>query len=238
MTSNSYKPLILMVEDEAAIRDMLRFSLSSAGFSVADAASAKEALCFLKNQQPSLILVDWMLPEQSGVEFIKGLKKNKDFRNIPIIMLTARAEEENKIKGLEVGADDYMTKPFSPKELIARIKTVLRRGVLYTPGNVLCLGPLKLDAEKHELTINDDLIDLTAMEFKLLEFFLTHQNKTYSRDRLMSKVWGYNAYIDERTVDVQVRRLRNKLKSYACDHLIKTIRGLGYQLSYEEKSEK
>ena len=238
MTIKNPNPLILMVEDEAAIRDMLRFSLSSAGFSVADAASAKEALCFLNSQQPSLILVDWMLPEQSGVEFIKGLKKNKDFRNIPIIMLTARAEEENKIKGLEVGADDYMTKPFSPKELIVRIKTVLRRGVLYTPGNILCLGLLKLDAEKHEVIISGDLIDLTAMEFKLLEFFLTHQNKTYSRDRLMSKVWGYNAYIDERTVDVQVRRLRNKLKPYACDHWIKTIRGLGYQLSYEDKSER
>lgn len=222
---------ILIIEDESAIRDMIRFALTPAGFNTAEAGNVAEAEQQLSQQLPHLILLDWMLPGMSGIEFAKKLKRDAVTQNIPIIMLTARAEEENKVKGLEVGADDYITKPFSPLELIARVKTVLRRGPLISLEGIIQLNPLSLNVNAQTLHINSELINLSPIEYKLLHFFMTHQDRTYSRDQLLDYVWGRNHYIDERTVDVQIRRLRSRLKPFACDHYLKTMRGSGYQFT-------
>jgi two-component system phosphate regulon response regulator PhoB len=223
--------IILVVEDEIAIRDMLQFVLAPAGFKIMEAGDIKDAEKQIAKHIPDLILLDWMLPGMNGIDFAKQLKRHSLTKNIPIIMLTARAEEENKIRGLEVGADDYITKPFSPRELIARIKTVLRRGVLTTPEDIIQVNELFLDKNTHKVSIKSELLELTPIEYKLLHFFMTHQNRIYSREQLLHHVWGGEHDIDERTVDVQVRRLRSRLKPFACDHYIKTMRGSGYQFT-------
>lgn len=223
--------IILIVEDESAIRDMLQFALAPAGFVVKEAANVKEAEQQILKQLPNLILLDWMLPGMNGIDFAKKLKQHANTKNIPIIMLTAKAEEEHKIKGLEIGADDYITKPFSPRELIARIKTVLRRGVLMTPEGQIEVNDLSIHTNTHQVFIKDKKVSLAPLEYKLLLFFMTHQNQVYTREQLLNHVWGGENYIDERTVDVHVRRLRQRLKAYGYDSLIKTIRGSGYQFS-------
>lgn len=220
---------ILVIEDEKAIRDMLKFALPKERFNFLEAERPSQAKAILSQQMPDVILVDWMLPESSGVDFVKWLKAQENYRNIPIVMLTAKAEESQKIKGLESGADDYVTKPFSPKELIARIQAVLRRGVYKSPQDELLIENLKLNTQNKTVTINKQLLELSRNEYALLAFFVSHPNKTYSRQQLLDFVWGQLAELDERSVDVQIRRLRDKLKPFDYHQKIKTIRGFGYQ---------
>ncbi len=223
---------ILVVEDEEAINEMLVMILEQAGFKVFSAMSAEAAQTILgEDMIPNLILLDWMLPDINGIEFAKQLKKDSLYQEIPIILLTARGEEEDKIKGLEMGADDYVTKPFSPRELIARIKAVIRRSHKFLNEGVLTTHTLRLDIEQHRLMIGHQKVDLSPMEFKLLQFFMSHQNKVYSRTQLLDRVWGRNIYIEERTVDVHIRRLRKILEKYDQKHLIQTVRGFGYRFS-------
>lgn len=233
-TTSMAQTRILVVEDETAIRDMIKFSFNNTGFIVLEAETVEQAKTIVQQSIPSLILLDWMLPGQSGISFIHWLKKQKEYVDIPIIMLTAKAEEENRVLGLEAGADDYVTKPFSPLELIARIKSVLRRGPIADPKGQITVGSLCLDIYSHSASMNGAALTLTRNTYDLLHFFMTHPNRTYSRDQLINFVWGLTAYIDERTVDVQIRRLRDELKPYNQHHLIKTIRGVGYQFSSEE----
>ena len=224
-------PTILVVEDEAAIREMLNFSLGRAGFDVHEAADARQAQDMINQQVPDLILLDWMLPGTSGVDLAHKLRHNTRTRELPIILLTARGEEENKIKGLEAGADDYVTKPFSTQELIARIRAVLRRTV--SPGNedIIKIGELSLDTVSHRVMVKETPVELGPTEFRLLHFFMSHAERVFSRSQLLDQVWGNNVYIEERTVDVHIRRLRRALESYACDKYIQTVRGAGYRFS-------
>jgi len=228
---------ILMVEDEAAIRDMVRFALPSNQFTLRCAEHVDQALQELEQKLPDLILMDWMLPGKSGVALTEELKNSTRYRDIPIIMLTAKAEEDDKVTGLYSGVDDYVTKPFSPRELIARIQTVLRRAKRGESTETVTFLQLSLDMDQRKAMINNDTLPLTALEFRLLAFFLAHPKRTYSRDQLISLVWGDSVYIDERTVDVQIRRLRNCLKPYNYHHFIKTVRGVGYQFCQEQQGE-
>jgi two-component system phosphate regulon response regulator PhoB len=224
---------ILIVEDEGPIRDMIRFALESADFEVIESENTKAAEQLIVQRIPDLILLDWMLPGTSGIQFTRQLKSNPNTRDIPIILLSAKAEEDNKIKGLETGADDYITKPFSPRELIARIRTVLRRGILITSTGVIRVDDLEINTLTHQVTIQNTLIELAPIEYKLLYFFLTHQNRVYTREQLLDHIWGGENYIDDRTVDVQIRRLRSRLKSHGYDSYIKTVHGTGYQFKGE-----
>jgi two-component system, OmpR family, phosphate regulon response regulator PhoB len=225
---------LLIVEDEEAIRDMLRFSLPANEFSLLDAENIDQAIRLLSNRIPDLIILDWMLPGKSGIDFLKWIKQQELLKQIPIIMLTAKAEEENKIKGLMAGADDYITKPFSITELTARIKTVLRRGILVSPENEVRINQLILNIAKHTVSVEDQSIKLMPNEYKMLHFFMTHPNKTYTREQLINYIYGASVYIDNRSIDVQVKRLRHKLKPYGYDQLIQTVRGVGYQLIQEQ----
>lgn len=223
---------ILVVEDEDAIREMLVMVLEQASLSVKSVANAEEAQIFLADKTaPDLILLDWMLPGISGVNLAKRLKKDDLFKQIPIILLTARGEEEDKVKGLEIGADDYVTKPFSPKELIARIKAVLRRSGKSLENEVLQVANITLDINKHHLTIDNKTVAISPTEFKLMHFFMTHQENVYSRSQLLDQVWGRSAYIEERTVDVHIRRLRKILLAFNKADLIQTVRGFGYRFT-------
>jgi two-component system phosphate regulon response regulator PhoB len=224
-------PSILVVEDEAAIREMLNFSLGKAGFSVQEAADARQAQDMMNKSVPDLVLLDWMLPGISGVDLANKLRQAKRTHNVPIIMLTARGEEENKIKGLEAGADDYVTKPFSTRELIARINAVLRRTGGDSEGEVLEVGGLKLDTVGHRVTVDNQPLELGPTEFRLLHFFMTHAERVFSRSQLLDQVWGDHVYIEERTVDVHIRRLRRVLEAHDCDKYIQTVRGAGYRFS-------
>lgn len=227
------KITLLVIEDEEAIRDMLRFSLSSNDFHLIDAENTSKAMTILHHCTPDVIILDWMLPDKSGIDFIKLIRKQDMLKDIPIIMLTAKAEEENKIKGLMVGADDYLTKPFSPNELAARIMTVLRRGLIKSTSGEIKIDQLVLNTNNCHVLIGAHSLQLTPTEYKILHFFMLHPNKTYSRDQLISHVWGRNAYVDERTIDVQIKRLRQKLKPYGYHNRIKTVRNIGYFFSGE-----
>lgn len=222
---------ILVVEDEDAIREMLVMVLEQADFQVTAAASAEEALQSLAENRVDLLVLDWMLPGISGVELARRLKREPGFKDLPIILLTARGEEEDKIRGLEIGADDYVTKPFSPKELIARIKAVMRRSGKLSESGQLSVGDLTLDAEQHRLTISGKTLDVSPTEFRLMQFFMTHPDKVYSRTHLLDQVWGRSVYIEERTVDVHIRRLRKLLAEFDREDLIQTVRGFGYRFS-------
>lgn len=225
------KITILIVEDEAAIRGMLTIILEQAGFLPLAAAEVDAAQKLLSENLPDLIVLDWMLPGISGVEWARRLKKDPSYREIPIILLTARGEEEDKVRGLEIGADDYLTKPFSPKELVARIRAVLRRsGKLFGPSQ-LTLGDLTLDTEQHRLSIGERQLDVSPTEFRLMQFFMTHPDKVFTRTQLLDQVWGRSVYIEERTVDVHVRRLRKILAEYDREDLVQTVRGFGYRFS-------
>lgn len=220
---------IIIVEDETSIRDMLLFSLEKEGYPLLEAENYYELEKLLQQTTPSLILLDWMLPYLSGLEIIKLLKQNAKTKEIPIIMLTAKAEENNKIVGLTGGADDYIVKPFSPRELIARIQAVIRRTSKSLP-NILTAQQLILDIDKAEVTINNHSIKLTALEYRLLLFMLLNKNRIYSREQLLDRVWGEAKEVNDRTVDVQIRRLRKLLRPYDHDNLIQTIHGMGYKL--------
>lgn len=223
---------ILVVEDEDAIRDMLSLILQQADFVVLTAHDANRAQHALNEKKPDLILLDWMLPGISGVEWARRLKKDESLRDIPIILVTARGEEEDKVRGLEIGADDYVTKPFSPKELIARIKAVLRRSGKIQDETQIEAGDLILNTEQHRLTIGDKNLEVSPTEFRLLQFFMTHPDKVYNRTQLLDNVWGRSVYIEERTVDVHIRRLRKILAEHGRDNLVQTVRGFGYRFSF------
>ncbi len=226
---------ILVVEDEDAIREMLVMVLEQADLNVIAVASAEQAQHSLAdNAMPDLVLLDWMLPGISGVELARRLKKDDLFKSLPIILLTARGEEEDKVRGLEIGADDYVTKPFSPRELVARINAVLRRSGKSIEEEVLKTNDVILDVGKHRLSIAGKTLDVSPTEFKLMHFFMTHQDNVYSRTQLLDQVWGRSVYIEERTVDVHIRRLRKILKQYGKDELVQTVRGFGYRFSVED----
>ena len=223
---------ILIVEDEEAIREMLLMVLKQSGLKALGVGSAEEALQFLADKPlPDLLVLDWMLPGISGIKLTQRLKKDDLYQQLPVILLTARGEEEDKIKGLNCGADDYMTKPFSPKELIARIKAVMRRNRPKEKTALLTVGRINLDQEQHRLSIDNQSVNTSPTEFRLMQFFMTHQDKVYTRTQLLDYVWGRNTYVEERTVDVHIRRLRKILAHYQCDTLIQTVRGFGYRFS-------
>ncbi len=222
---------ILVVEDEDAIREMETMVLEQSDFNVIAVANAEEAQISLSENLPDLILLDWMLPGISGTEWARRLKKDDNYKDLPIILLTARGEEEDKVRGLEIGADDYMTKPFSPKELVARIRAVLRRSGKIQGATLLTISDLTLDTDQHRFCIQDKQIDVSPTEFRLMHFFMTHPDKVYSRTQLLDKVWGQNVYIEERTVDVHIRRLRKILGQHGREDLIQTVRGFGYRFS-------
>ena len=224
---------ILVVEDEAAIRDMLAFNLGRAGYEVLAAADGQEARRMIADGYPDVILMDWMLPGVSGLELTHQLKREAATKDIPVIMVTARAQEDDRVAGLDGGADDYITKPFSPRELEARIKAVLRRSAP-ADDEVLIAGALKLDKASHRVSIGEDEISLAPTEFRLLEFFMHHPDRVYSRAHLLDRIWGANVYVEERTVDVHIRRLRKALTAYGYDGWIQTVRGSGYRFSKHE----
>jgi len=222
---------ILIVEDEKPIRDMIAFGLKRAGYEVREAEDCRAARIQVADQAPDLVLADWMLPDMSGLELTRLLKKDPATKDLPVIMLTARAEEEDKIRGLEGGADDYITKPFSPRELLARIKAVMRRHGADDEDEVYTLGGLTLNAASHRVMAGEAEVPLGPTEFRLLKFFITHPERVYSRAQLLDRVWGGNVYVEERTVDVHIRRLRKALEPSRCDRLVQTVRGAGYRFS-------
>lgn len=222
---------ILVVDDEDAIREMLALVLEQARFSVDLAGDVQEALRLLHEKLPDLILLDWMLPGMSGVEWARRLKKDENFSDIPIILLTARGEEEDMIRGLDVGADDYMTKPFSPRELVARIKAVLRRSSRLGKMGRIEAGNIIVDMEEHRVIQGGQTVTLSPTEYRLLAFFITHPDKVYSRAQLLDQVWGRSSFIEERTVDVHIRRLRKVLSEQGNENMIQTVRGFGYRFS-------
>ncbi len=224
---------ILVIEDEISIRTMIRYTLENEKFIVCEAGDAHEADAIISVQKPDLILLDWMLPKITGIAFTRRLKNNPSTEDIPIILLTAKAEEENKVMGLESGADDYIVKPFSPRELVARIHAVLRRAAagMAKPSNELMARDLIVDTRGQRCSIQGEPIKLGPLEFRLLCFFLKHRDRVFSRDELLSYVWGENVYLDERTVDVHIRRLRKQMSRGQHDDLIQTVHGSGYRFS-------
>lgn len=222
---------ILVVDDDPAICEMIRLALTGGGYAVQVAGNALDARQTINQQAPDLILLDWMLPGQSGFEFARALQRDPAHRQIPVIMLTARDQEEDKVAALEAGADDYVAKPFSISELLARIKAVLRRTRQDSGGEILEAGMLRLDQGTHRVSINNNLLELAPMEYQLLLFFMTHPERVYSREQLIDRVWGTSVWVEERTIDVHIRRLRKSLESSAHDRLIQTVRGAGYRFS-------
>ena len=227
---------VLIVDDEAAIRDMVGITLDLAGFTSISAANAHDAHISVIDNKPDLVLLDWMLPGGSGIELARRLRRDEITTNIPIIMLTAKASEDNKVQGLNEGVDDYVTKPFSPRELVARIKTVLRRINGKQKDRALRVFDLQLDPTSHRISIEDKPVEMGPTEFRLLKFFLVNQEKVFSRDHIQDSVWGGNVYLEERTIDVHIRRLRKALSSVedtSIDYsrLIQTVRGAGYRFS-------
>lgn len=221
---------ILIVEDERPIREMVNFALGQDGYSIDEAEDGMSAEAQIAENLPDLILLDWMLPDVSGLELLRRWKRNDSMQEIPVIMLTARVEERDKVDGLDSGADDYITKPFSVKELSARIRAVLRRGT-GAVENQISIGPIMLDLNAHRAYVDDQSINMGPTEFRLLEFFMTHPDKVYTRTQLLDYVWGRNIYVEERTVDVHIVRLRKLLKPLDCDQMIQTVRGYGYRFS-------
>lgn len=222
---------ILIVDDEAAIREMIAIALELAGFECLQAEDALAAHHLIVDERPGLILLDWMLPGMSGIELARRLKRDEGTREIPVIMLTARGEEDNKIQGLDAGADDYITKPFSTRELISRIKAVLRRSSGLSSENTIEAEGLKLDPISHRITANDEAVEMGPTEYRLLAFFMSHPERAYSRSQMLDQVWGGNVYVEDRTIDVHIRRLRKALEPSGYDRFIQTVRGTGYRFS-------
>jgi len=221
---------VLVVEDEPQIQELVAVNLEHSGHRVLRAASAEEAERSIRAALPDVVVLDWMLPGESGIAFARRLRADARTRDLPILMLTARAMEQDKLSGLEAGADDYVTKPFSPKELAARIKAVLRRRSPQLSGDAVEIEGLRLDPASHKVSAGDKRLTLSPAEFRLLHFFLTHPGRVYSRAQLLDQVWGDHVYVEERTVDVHIRRLRKALHPTGHDRLLETVRGAGYSL--------
>lgn len=224
---------ILIVEDEKAIRDMIKFSFFNSNFKLIETEDVTQARNSIAHKKPDLILLDWMLPGKNGVDFAIELRAEKESADIPIIMLTAKSEERDKIHGLSAGMDDYVVKPFSPKELIARINAVLRRAG-HKNETILKVADLELNAESHRVSCAGKKVTIGPLEYKLLYFFMSHTERVFSRAQLLDRVWGGDIFIEERTVDVHIRRLRKTLSQFKSDYLIQTVRGCGYRFSTQE----
>ena len=222
---------ILIVEDESSILELISLNIHQAGFNPIRAINAEYANNIVKETIPDLIVLDWMLPGMDGIEFAKRLRANSETKSIPIIMLTAKADEDNKIKGLNVGADDYLTKPFSPRELIARIKALLRRRSPELINEPIIIDALVLDPGSHKVQVDNKKINIGPTEFKLLHFLMKNSDRVYSRNQILDKIWGNKSVIDDRTVDVHIKRLRAALKNSHYDKMIQTVRGSGYRFS-------
>lgn len=224
---------IVILEDERDIREMLAFCMEQAGYKVEQAATAERAFALLKEGfKPDLFLVDWMLPGASGIEFTKKLKKDPLHKELPIIMLTARGEEDDRVQGLEAGADDYVVKPFSPRELLARVQAVLRRtGAISKSNEQLQHGDVNIDTAGHRVVINGEEVHLGPTEYKILHFFMSNVGRVFSRNQLLDSVWGQQVVVEERTVDVHIRRLRKALAPYGVESYVQTVRGSGYRFS-------
>jgi len=234
--TDEQQALILIVDDEESIRDMLRMSLELGGFRCLEAEDATRAQMHIVDSKPDLILLDWMMPGISGIDLVRRLKREQSTQDTPVILLTARAEEDNKIFGLDVGADDYVTKPFSPRELIARINALLRRSEFGQKDEALEVGELVLDPVSHRVSVAGQGLQMGPTEYRLLHFFMTHPERVYNRSQLLDQVWGGNVYVEERTVDVHIRRLRKALDSVpgvgrAHSAYVQTVRGAGYRFS-------
>ncbi|MDY0069282.1 MAG: phosphate regulon transcriptional regulator PhoB [Porticoccaceae bacterium] len=225
------EPTVLIIDDEPAIRDMIATAFEVAGFECLQADNARDGHALIIDRKPDLVLLDWMMPVTSGIELLRRLRRDELTDKIPVIMLTAKADEDNLVQGLEGGADDYITKPFSPRELIARAKAVLRRKQPQMPEEVISALDLVFDPVSHHVTIGGQPVVMGPTEFRLLGFFLGHQDRVYSRDQILDHVWGGNVYMDERTVDVHIRRLRKALSIDGHEQLIQTVRGAGYRFS-------
>ena len=222
---------ILLVEDEPAILDLLEFTLGPKGYNIKRAMDATTALAIVRDALPDLMILDWMLPGESGVQLARTLRSDARTKGMPIIMLTARAEEADKISGLDAGADDYMTKPFSPRELVARVNALLRRRAPEHADEPIVYGPLTVDPARHEARVNGRALEMGATEFKLLRFLTAHPERVFSRAQLLDQVWGDHTFIEERTVDVHILRLRKALNMQDAESLVQTVRGAGYRLS-------
>jgi two-component system phosphate regulon response regulator PhoB len=231
---NKNQPAVLVIDDEAAIRDMIRLALEQAEMVVRSVSNAHEALLSISENRPDIILMDWMMPGVSGIELTRRLRKDSFSKDIPIIMLTARVTENDAVAGLEAGSDDYIEKPFSPRELIARIFAVLRRCSPIDENGMLIIGKLTLDTNAHRVVHDGLEIQTGPTEYRLLEFFMSHAGRSYSRAQLLDHVWGANVYLEERTVDVHIRRLRKILEPTGTSHYLQTIRGHGYRFLVEE----
>jgi two-component system phosphate regulon response regulator PhoB len=230
------KNTILIVEDESAIREMLSFSLMQSNYIVLQATTAIEALKVLDDITPDLAIIDWGLPQMSGLELVKRIRENEVIADTPIIMLTARTQEHDKIKGLDTGVDDYMTKPVSIKELQAHIKALLRRSKGFKKTNIIQIDKVKMDIDSHQVYIETNEINLSITEFNLLKIFMKNPNKLLSREQILNHVWGRNSFVELRTVDVHILRLRKALKKYKQDHMLKTVRGAGYKFLGSNRS--
>ncbi|MEL0081930.1 MAG: phosphate regulon transcriptional regulator PhoB [Gammaproteobacteria bacterium] len=222
---------ILIVDDEPAIRDMLTFALTSSNYEPLVAEDARAAEIVIADHSPDLILLDWMMPGESGVSFCRRLRSQATTRDLPVIMLTARDAEEDILAGLDAGADDYLGKPFSTRELLGRVKAVLRRTTPHAVGEPLSVGELMLDPASHRVTVADQELAFGPTEYNLLQFFLSHPERVFSRGELIDRVWGQSVYIEERTVDVHIRRLRETLEPFGYDQRVQTVRGAGYRFS-------
>ncbi len=222
---------ILIVEDEPAIRDMVAYALRKAEMEPAHAADARAAQSMIAERVPDLILLDWMLPGMSGLELARRLRREELTRSVPIIMLTARGEETDRVGGLDAGVDDYVVKPFSPRELIARINAVIRRSRGSDTEGAIEIGALKIDSAAHRVYASSETVPIGPTEYRLLHFFMTHPERVYARSQLLDYVWGGSVYVEERTIDVHIRRLRQALEPFSCDGMLQTVRGAGYRFS-------
>jgi len=233
-TGQTAQPLILIVEDEVALVTLLRYNLEREGFRVLEAGNGEEALLLIKEQRPDLVLLDWMLPILSGIEICRQIRRSPEHRLTPVIMLTARGEEGDKLRGLEVGADDYVTKPFSPSELVARVRAVLRRAKQQPQGETLAYRDLNMDLITHRVRRDGREIHLGPTEFRLLKFLMENQGRVFSREQLLDSVWGRDIYVEPRTVDVHIRRLRKAINIEGAADLVRTVRSAGYALDAED----
>lgn len=232
---SNLQPNVLIVEDEPPLVELLSYNLEKAGFQIHIARDGEEALLAVEERKPDLILLDWMLPYVSGIEICRRIRRNPETRNEPIIILTARGEEDDRIRGLEAGADDYVVKPFSPSELVARVRAVLRRTRPAFDKDSLTYGDITMDLTTHRVSRNDEPVDLGPTEFRLLRFMMEHPGRVFSREQLLDSVWGHDTYIEPRTVDVHIRRLRKAMNLPGTTDLIRTVRSAGYALDLKEQ---
>ena len=226
---------VLIVDDEAAIREMVSLALETAKFNVLEASDSQEGRAIIIDSQPDVVLLDWMMPGTTGLELLRRLRRDPLTEKIPVILLTAKTSEDSKITGLDSGADDFISKPFSPKELVSRIRAVIRRSTVTEPSEPIKVGEMLFDPESHRVSICDEPVEIGPTEYRMLQFFLTHQERVYSRDQILDHVWGPNIYLDERTVDVHIRRLRKAISVAGHEKYVQTVRGAGYRFSTRTK---